>query len=112
LPGNPIDRLKSSRIDYHYCLVLDLVNYSQGNALMPRSRQLTTQRYTVFFVPDVEAGGFTAHIPALGIVTEGETLREAKSMAKDAIKGRVAALRELGQPIPKDVCPEQVEIRA
>jgi predicted RNase H-like HicB family nuclease len=78
---------------------------------MPRPHRITTQRYTVFFVPDEEVGGYTAHIPALGIVTEGETLREAKAMAKDAIKGRLAALRELNQPIPKDVRPEQVEVK-
>ena len=75
-------------------------------------RSNRTRRYTVYFRPDLEAGGFTAHIPALDIVTEGESLAEARAMARDAIAGRLAALRELGQPIPKDVRPEQVEIEA
>jgi predicted RNase H-like HicB family nuclease len=66
--------------------------------------------YTVYFLEDEEVGGYTAHIPALGIVTEGETLAEAREMAKDAIQGRIAVLRELGQPLPEDVKPEQVEV--
>jgi predicted RNase H-like HicB family nuclease len=41
--------------------------------------------------------------PALGIVTEGQTLAQAKDMARDAIAGYLEAARELGQSIPKDV---------
>lgn len=70
----------------------------------------STRTYTVYFHQDDEAGGYTAHIPALGIVTEGETLAEARAMARDAIQGRLAVLRELGQPLPKDVKSEQVEV--
>jgi predicted RNase H-like HicB family nuclease len=68
--------------------------------------------YSVYYVPDEEAGGYTAHIPALDIVTEGETLREARAMARDAIEGRIAILREQRQPIPKDVTHEQFEFDA
>jgi predicted RNase H-like HicB family nuclease len=74
----------------------------------PAGKTLT---YTAYFLPDEEAGGYTAHIPALGIVTEGESLAEARTMARDAIEGRIAVLRELNQPIPKDVEPEQVEVK-
>jgi predicted RNase H-like HicB family nuclease len=70
------------------------------------------RRYTVFFLRDKEAGGFTAHIPALGIVTEGQTLERARAMARDAIAGRLAVLQELGQPLPRDVTPEQMEVSA
>jgi predicted RNase H-like HicB family nuclease len=70
-----------------------------------------TRSYTVYYIRDEEAGGYTAHIPALGIVTEGETLVEARMMARDAIKGRLAALRELNQPLPEDVQPEQLEVK-
>src|SRR2546425_1054480 len=59
-----------------------------------------SRTYTVYFVPDEEAGGYTAHIPALDIVTEGETLAEARMMARDAVQGRIAVLRELKQPFP------------
>lgn len=69
-----------------------------------------TRSYTVYYMPDEEAGGYTAHIPALGIVTEGETLAEVRMMARDALKGRIAVLRELHQPIPNDVQPEQLEV--
>src|SRR5262249_45566138 len=68
------------------------------------------RKYTMYFVPDEEMGGYTAHIPALGIVTEGESLAEARMMARDAVQGRLAVLRELNQPLPKDVQPEHLEV--
>ena len=59
-------------------------------------------KYTVIFEP-AEEGGYIAHIPALnGIATQGETLEEAKAMAKDAIKGYIETLKELNLPIPED----------
>jgi predicted RNase H-like HicB family nuclease len=70
------------------------------------------RKYSVYFVPDEDAGGFTAHIPALGIVTEGETLRDAHEMAKDAVEGWIEAARELGKPIPADVATALVEVSA
>jgi predicted RNase H-like HicB family nuclease len=57
----------------------------------------------VYFLPDRRAGGYTAPIPALGIVTEGETLAEAEDMARDAVEGYLEAARELGKSIPRDV---------
>jgi predicted RNase H-like HicB family nuclease len=68
------------------------------------------RKYTVYYLADEEAGGFTAHVPALGIVTEGETRDEARVMARDAIEGRLTVLRELKQPLPEDVRPEQIEV--
>lgn len=65
-----------------------------------KTKQKVSRRYSVCYVPDTEVGGYTAHIRALGIVTEGETLKEARAMAEDAIQGRLAVLRKLGQPIP------------
>ena len=41
-----------------------------------------TYTYTVVFEPDEEAGGYTVTYPALpGLVTEGDTLEEARAMA-------------------------------
>ena len=41
--------------------------------------------------------------PALpGLVTEGDTLEEARTMAADAIRGYLESLRKDGQPIPTD----------
>jgi predicted RNase H-like HicB family nuclease len=57
--------------------------------------------YTVVFEPDEEAGGYTVTCPALrGLVTEGDTLEEARAMAADAIRGYLESLRKHGDPIP------------
>jgi len=78
----------------------------------PRRKRLArVRRYTVFFLPD-ESGGYTAHIPALGIVTEGETLKEARLMARDAIEGWIEVAQDLGKRIPDDVPFDQVEVCA
>jgi predicted RNase H-like HicB family nuclease len=59
--------------------------------------------YTVLFEPAAE-GGYVVTCPALpGLVTEGDTLEEARRMAQDAIRGYVESLRDDGQPIPDDV---------
>lgn len=60
------------------------------------TKKRRVRNYTVFFLPDRNAGGYTAHIPALGVVTEGETLAEAEEMAPDAIEGYIEAAEELG----------------
>ncbi len=56
--------------------------------------------YTVVFEAAAE-GGYVVHVPALpGLVTQGETMEEARIMAKDAIEGYLAVLREDGEEIP------------
>jgi predicted RNase H-like HicB family nuclease len=77
----------------------------------PGKRSAIVRRYTVFFISD-ETGGYTAHIPALGIVTEGESLKEVREMARDAIEGWVEVAHEIGKPIPDDVPIDQVEVSA
>jgi predicted RNase H-like HicB family nuclease len=52
--------------------------------------------YTVCFEA-AEEGGYYAHVPALGITTEGETLKEAKSMARDAIEGFLEAAQQIAR---------------
>jgi antitoxin HicB len=66
--------------------------------------------YTVLFKPEPE-GGYTVTCPALpGLVTYGETLEEARSMAADAIRGYIECLREDGEPIPEsDPAPPLVD---
>ena len=45
------------------------------------------RRYTAILTPDVDDGGFTVTVPALpGCITEGETMDEALSNARDAIQ--------------------------
>lgn len=62
--------------------------------------------YTVLFSPDEESGGFTAEVPALpGCVTDGDTLREAKKHAKEAIELYLETLKERGLSFPEDIEP-------
>ena len=58
--------------------------------------------YTVLFEP-AEEGGYVVTCPALpGLVTEGDTLKEAREMAKDAIRCYLESVQKDGLPIPRD----------
>jgi predicted RNase H-like HicB family nuclease len=64
---------------------------------------MTERRYTVLFEPAGE-GGFVATCPALpGLVTEGDTLEEAREMVRDAIRGYLESLAMDGLPAPNDI---------
>ncbi len=57
-------------------------------------------QYTAIFEAAPE-GGYVVYVPTLpGLVTEGETLEEARRMATDAIEGYLVVLKEDGQDIP------------
>lgn len=59
-------------------------------------------QYTVVFEP-AEEGGYVVSVPALsGCVTQGENLEEAMIMAKDAVEGYLAVLREHNEEIPTE----------
>ncbi len=63
---------------------------------------MTQYKYTVIFEP-AEEGGYTVTVPALpGLVTEGDTLEEAKEMVKDAIKCYLESLKKDGFPYPEE----------
>jgi len=50
--------------------------------------------FTVLFEP-AEEGGYVVKCPALpGLVTEGDTLEEARAMAGDAIRAYLESLRK------------------
>ena len=67
--------------------------------------------YTVLFEP-AEEGGFIATCPALpGLVTEGDTLEDARAMAQDAIRAYIESLRKDDLPIPSDKPTFKEEIR-
>lgn len=56
--------------------------------------------YTVLFEP-AEEGGYVITCPALpGLVTEGDTLEEAREMARDAIRAYLESLVKDGLPVP------------
>ena len=58
--------------------------------------------YTVLMTPD-ETGGYVVTRPALpGLVTEGDTLEEAREMAHEAILCYIEGLQKAGEPIPTD----------
>ena len=57
-------------------------------------------------------GGFYAHIPALDITTEGESLEESQQMARDAIENTLARLRQLNIPFPEEVRSEKIGVEA
>jgi antitoxin HicB len=81
---------------------------------MTTARQETTgvheYRYTVLFEP-AEEGGYTVTCPALpGLVTEGDTLEEARAMAVEAIQGYLESLAKDGLPFPPEDPQPRTEI--
>lgn len=62
--------------------------------------------YTFVFSPEPE-GGYTVTCPALpGLATYGDTLQEARDMARDAMEGLIEAMIEKGATIPESDAPE------
>jgi predicted RNase H-like HicB family nuclease len=61
---------------------------------------MDTHEYDVVLIPQPE-GGFVVSVPELpSLATEGETVEEALAMAKDAIEGYLATMREEGWELP------------
>jgi antitoxin HicB len=75
------------------------------------SNRMAEYSYTVLFEP-AEEGGFVVTCPALpGLVTEGDTMEEARAMAQDAIRAYIESLRKDHLPPPVDRPPVKEEIR-
>ena len=71
---------------------------------MARRETITAKeyRYTAVFEP-AEEGGYVVTVPALpGVVTEGDSLEEARAMAADAIRCYLESLQKDGLPIPAE----------
>ncbi len=61
-------------------------------------------RYTVLVA--AEDGAYVVRVPALpGCFTQGRTVDEALTRAREAIAGHVTALRDLGEPVPVESAP-------
>lgn len=77
---------------------------SKVNANKARKRiQAREYRYTVFFEP-LEEGGYNVVVPAIPeICTFGETLAEAREMARDAIHCYLESAVKAGEAIPPDI---------
>lgn len=81
---------------------------------MARSKAVASDAYTytVSFEPDEEAGGYTVTCPALpGLITEGDTLEEARARAAGAILCYLESLRKDGLPLPPGEAHEVEPIR-
>jgi antitoxin HicB len=58
-------------------------------------------RYAIVLDPEPDGSAWNVTVPALpGCFTWGETPEAAIANAREAIAGHVAALRDLGRPIP------------
>ncbi|MDQ3937407.1 MAG: type II toxin-antitoxin system HicB family antitoxin [Chloroflexota bacterium] len=69
------------------------------------------RQFEVVLMPQ-EGGGFTVTVPDLpDVITEGDTREEALDMARDAIEGYLAVMRERGWPIRQGL-RERVAVRA
>jgi predicted RNase H-like HicB family nuclease len=71
-------------------------------------------QYTVI-VHNAEEGGYWVEVPSLpGCFSQGETIDEAMSSARDAIESHIQGLRDDGQQIPKEeeLVIGRVEVRA
>lgn len=70
---------------------------------MAREEKVTAieRTYTVVFQPCERGYGYTVTCPALpGVVSEGDTLEEARANAREAIELYIESLQEDGLPIP------------
>ena len=68
--------------------------------------------YTTVFEPLPE-GGFSVLIPAIPeICTFGETLEEAREMARDAIRCYLESVLQTGEQIPSDIPAVTTELVA
>ena len=70
---------------------------------------MSVYHYTAVFEPAYE-GGFIVTVPTLaGLVTEGDTLEEARAMVKDAVRGLLESLVKHGEEIPVESSSATVE---
>jgi antitoxin HicB len=68
-----------------------------------------TRTYTFVFQPEPE-GGYTVTCPALpGLVTYGESLDEAKAMARDAMEGLIEIMIEKDEMVPESDAAESAQ---
>ena len=79
-----------------------------------QSKKLKTKEYTytVIYEP-VKEGGYQVVVPLLqGLVTYGRTFKEAREMARDAIRCHIQGLLKDKQDIPqeKEIVQEKLSV--
>ena len=57
-------------------------------------------RYTVLIEHDPEEDLYVATVPALSIVSQGNTRQEALDMIREAAEVAIEGLKATGQPVP------------
>jgi predicted RNase H-like HicB family nuclease len=85
-------------------ITMKTINNTRRSKDRKRGVPVTVGRYsfTVIITPN-DPDGYLVTCPALpGLVTEGDTLDEAREMAADAIGCYLESLIEDGLPIPED----------
>gem|GEM_PF-278789 len=107
IKGDPVATAPGTDLIYQ---VGTLTPASKATCLLLRTRRLSyiitrmeaTGKYsfTMLFEP-AEEGGYVVTCPALpGLVTEGDTMEDARRMAEDALRGYLESLLEDGLSIP------------
>lgn len=68
-------------------------------------------RYTVLLYREPDVGGYSVVVPALpGCYSQGDTVEEALTHAREAIEGHVATLAAAGDDVPLDEPPPVVTV--
>ena len=67
-------------------------------------------KYTIILEPNYPEQGYTVRVPALsGCITYGRTKKEALARAKEAIAGFIEGLEKVGEPVPEEVTPVEMD---
>lgn len=66
------------------------------------------RRYTVLLYPELEDGGYSVLVPALGIATVGVTVEDGLSNAREMIGGYLVAETDRGEDVPEEAGPPVV----
>jgi antitoxin HicB len=73
--------------------------------ISPERYGMKVYNYTVIFEP-VNEGGYNVVVPAIPeVCTFGQTLKEARAMAAEAIKCYIESALKANEPIPEDCEP-------
>jgi predicted RNase H-like HicB family nuclease len=89
-------------------VVVHLIRYRTfGDVDMARANPISARHYSYTAVFDpVPEGGYVVTFPALaGLVTEDESIDDARRMAEDALRCYLEGHLEDGLPIPREDAP-------
>ncbi|HEY4527461.1 MAG TPA: type II toxin-antitoxin system HicB family antitoxin [Candidatus Paceibacterota bacterium] len=77
----------------------------QNYSMTKKARKIL--EYRILITPDIRTGTnkkcFTAHVPVLGIVADGDTVEDARNNAEKLIAFHLDSLRKEDKPIPQEI---------